>query len=354
MPVTIKVNGVANSLVHKGSGGVSAATIPDVCKTPSPGGPVPIPYPNVSQSATLVKGTTTIRADGMMAANKGSEFALSNGDEPGTLGGVKSSTFMKESSWITYSFDVKLQGKGAARLTDKKFQNHQNTVDLGGILQAPVNVQAELRVVCEIICRCDTAPTPSRSGQSDLKQQCVTQALRALDNATFDKSTMKPEISYDMTQATPAPMMHRGGNGLAPSDFWQGRARQIPGYRPGTGMVRRPDVVIVADPGLPPVQSNLKAVVEIKFPPDRSDPRQIAAYERIAGGDPDRVVELNPQECGCKPPQPQPEPARVPAPSPGQVLLGAALLLAAAALILSPVPGDEVAVGAAGLALLGL
>ena len=34
MPVTIKVNGVANSLVHKGSNGVSVATLPDVCKTP--------------------------------------------------------------------------------------------------------------------------------------------------------------------------------------------------------------------------------------------------------------------------------------------------------------------------------
>ena len=39
MPVTVKVNGTANSLVHKGSNGISMATIPDVCKTPSPGGP---------------------------------------------------------------------------------------------------------------------------------------------------------------------------------------------------------------------------------------------------------------------------------------------------------------------------
>jgi hypothetical protein len=39
MPVSIKVNGVFNSLVHKGSGGISIATIPDVCKTPEPGGP---------------------------------------------------------------------------------------------------------------------------------------------------------------------------------------------------------------------------------------------------------------------------------------------------------------------------
>lgn len=132
MPVTVKVNGTVNSLVHKGSNGISMATIPDVCKTPSPGGPVPIPYPNISQSATLAKGTTTVKADGMMIAIKGSEFSLSNGDNAGVAGGVKSSTFMKESTWFLYSFDVKMDGQNAARLTDKKFQNHENTADLAG------------------------------------------------------------------------------------------------------------------------------------------------------------------------------------------------------------------------------
>lgn len=141
MPVTVKVNGRANSLVHKGSNGVSTATLPDVCKTPSPGGPVPVPYPNVSQSATLDKGTTTVKADGgMMIATKGSEFSLSNGDNAGVAGGVKSSTFMKESTWILYSFDVKMDGSNACRLTDKKFQNHENTADMAGELQAPKDV----------------------------------------------------------------------------------------------------------------------------------------------------------------------------------------------------------------------
>ena len=144
MPVSVKVNGLANSLVHKGSNGVSVATMPDVCKTPSPGGPVPIPYPNISQSITLAKGTTTVKADGgMMIANKGSEFSLSNGDNAGVAGGVKSSTFMKESTWILYSFDVKMDGKGACRLSDKKFQNHENAADLSGACQPPVTV-AEL------------------------------------------------------------------------------------------------------------------------------------------------------------------------------------------------------------------
>jgi uncharacterized Zn-binding protein involved in type VI secretion len=140
MPVTVKVNGASNSLVHKGSNHISMATVPDVCKTPSPGGPVPIPYPNISQSATLAKGTTTVKADGMMAAIKGSEFSLSNGDEPGVAGGVKSSTFIKESTWILYSFDVKMDGQNACRLTDKKFQNHENTADLGGAVGPPVVV----------------------------------------------------------------------------------------------------------------------------------------------------------------------------------------------------------------------
>jgi len=137
MGVTINVNGL--SLCHKASGGFSAATIPDVCKTPSPGGPVPIPYPNIATEQDLAKGTTTVKADGgNMCANYGSEFSRSTGDEPGTVGGVLSGTFIKEATWITYSFDVKLEGKGACRLTDKMFHNHQNTVNLAGKIHSPL------------------------------------------------------------------------------------------------------------------------------------------------------------------------------------------------------------------------
>jgi len=82
MGVTININGL--SLAHKGSTGVATATLPDVCKTPSPGGPVPLPYPNVAMVSDLVKGTKTVKADGKMAANKGSELSRSSGDEPGT------------------------------------------------------------------------------------------------------------------------------------------------------------------------------------------------------------------------------------------------------------------------------
>ena len=134
MSLTININNL--SLCHKGSKGTTTATLPDVCKTPAPGGPVPVPYPNIAFARDLMKGTTTIKADGgNMSAKYGSEFFKSTGDEAGTVGGVVSSTFIKEASWITYSFDVKFEGNGACRLTDKMFHNHQNTVNMAGLLQ---------------------------------------------------------------------------------------------------------------------------------------------------------------------------------------------------------------------------
>ncbi|MER8752823.1 DUF4150 domain-containing protein [Mesorhizobium sp. M1050] len=131
MPSHIVVNGLG--LTYKGTIGLSIATIPDVCKTPSPGGPIPLPYPNIANQGTLKDGTTTVVAKGgKMIAIKGSQYGMSSGDEPGTVGGVKSNVFKKATDWITYSFDVKMDGKNACRHTDKKFHNDKNTVDLAG------------------------------------------------------------------------------------------------------------------------------------------------------------------------------------------------------------------------------
>ncbi len=152
MGVTININGL--SLAHKGSTGIATATIPDVCKTPSPGGPIPLPYPNVAMVSDLAKGTKTIKTDGKMAANKGSEMSRSSGDEPGTAGGVKSSTFAKEATWMLYSFDVMLEGKNACRLTDKLFMNHQNTVCLAGFVNPIILKKEGLGAYCKALLEC--------------------------------------------------------------------------------------------------------------------------------------------------------------------------------------------------------
>lgn len=132
MPITIEVNKL--SLVHKGSEGVSLATLPDLCITP----PImlPIGYPNVTFSKDLAHGTTTVSADGgSPIAVRGSEFNPSTGDELGLGGGILSGVNMGESTWITYSMDVKIEGRNACRLTDKKFHNHVNTVNTAGEMQ---------------------------------------------------------------------------------------------------------------------------------------------------------------------------------------------------------------------------
>lgn len=100
--ITININGI--TLCHKGSGGVSHNTLPDVCKTPFG---VPVAYENEAYSADLVKGTTSVFADGgNMIANMGSQFARSVFDEPGSMGGIISGTNKAETDWITHSFDV--------------------------------------------------------------------------------------------------------------------------------------------------------------------------------------------------------------------------------------------------------
>lgn len=68
------------SAVHKSSTGISIA-FPDVCKTPSAPGPVPIPYPNFATKAVAAQ---KVKLQGGTVATKGAVFK-STGDEAGTM-----------------------------------------------------------------------------------------------------------------------------------------------------------------------------------------------------------------------------------------------------------------------------
>lgn len=120
----ILING--RSVVTEKSKGIAVA-FPDVCKTPSPAGPIPVPYPNVSKSADLSKGTKTIQIEGAAIMIRGSEFSTSTGDEPGSLGGVISGKTKGKAVPISYSFDVKFEGKLVVRNFDLVISNDMNT-----------------------------------------------------------------------------------------------------------------------------------------------------------------------------------------------------------------------------------
>ena len=119
----------ANSrgISHKGSGGMSIV-FPDVCKTPSPAGPIPIPYPNIGKSSDTTNGPKKVKTDGQMPMVKGAKYAMSTGDEAGSAGGVLSSTTKGECEFMLYSFDVKFEGKNVCRMGDPLWHNKKNIV----------------------------------------------------------------------------------------------------------------------------------------------------------------------------------------------------------------------------------
>jgi hypothetical protein len=134
MTVTVSVNNL--TVVHAGSSGKSIA-FPDVCKTPSPAGPVPLPYPNVAQSADTDQGASTVTCDGNPVCVKDSNFSTSTGDEAGSAGGgVVSNKTKGKAEFVNFSFDVKFEGKSVPRALDLMLHNDQNTPPFP-LLQGP-------------------------------------------------------------------------------------------------------------------------------------------------------------------------------------------------------------------------
>jgi len=113
-------------IAHKNSGGMSIA-FPDVCKTPSPGGPIPIPYPNIAMASDTSDGPKKVKIDGAMPMTKGAKYSMSSGDEAGSAGGgVVSSKNKGAAEFMLYSFDVKFEGKNVCRMGDPLFHNDKN------------------------------------------------------------------------------------------------------------------------------------------------------------------------------------------------------------------------------------
>jgi hypothetical protein len=137
MPATVNANKM--SLVHKSSVGISTI-FPDACKTPTPGGPVPIPYPNIAMSSDTADGASTVKADGNPLMLKSSNYSRSSGDEAGTAMGVVSNKNMGKATPVMTSMDVKADGNGVMRLTDMMQQNvgGSGNTPPGTNLQPPV------------------------------------------------------------------------------------------------------------------------------------------------------------------------------------------------------------------------
>lgn len=124
MGATVSAN--MRTVVHKKSSGIAIA-FPDVCKTPTPAGPIPIPYPNIAMSSDTDKGSKKVKADGEPIMLKDSNFKMSTGDEAGSAQGVVSNKIKGKAEFVLYSFDVKVEGKNVPRMLDLMLQNKDSS-----------------------------------------------------------------------------------------------------------------------------------------------------------------------------------------------------------------------------------
>lgn len=136
--------------VTKGSNGIAAATIPNICKMPGPPAPfVPTPLPNIGKSDDSPKGySTSVKIEGHTVAIRGASFG-SMGDvaSQGTGGGIVSSCTQGRTTFIgPGSLNVKIEGKNVQLLGDPMLNNcasggsPANAATMMGVIQGPAGM----------------------------------------------------------------------------------------------------------------------------------------------------------------------------------------------------------------------
>ncbi len=99
---------------------------PDVCLTPTPAGPTPVPYPNTAQGTMAVNAVYHVLFAGAPAHTLATSIPLTNGDNAGVNGGVASGTVMQKARHTVGCSTVLIGGKPATRLTSPTLQNSTN------------------------------------------------------------------------------------------------------------------------------------------------------------------------------------------------------------------------------------
>lgn len=122
-------------------GGTNTA-FPDVCKTPTPAGPIPLPYPNISEGMTAIPTQFSVLYEFMPGHNYVTETPLSQGDDAGVAGGAVSQMDMSTSKQLLCSTGVLISVMPATRMTDMTGQNGVMPNSVGATL-----VPAQVKVL---------------------------------------------------------------------------------------------------------------------------------------------------------------------------------------------------------------
>nr|WP_321465993.1 DUF4150 domain-containing protein [uncultured Desulfobulbus sp.] len=101
---------------------------PDVCLTPTPVGPVPIPYPNLAELPMALPPSTSLNhfISMMPAHNMGTTVPMSMGDNAGVVGGVASGMMMGQARTTMGSVKVFTGGMPSSKWLSPALQNMTN------------------------------------------------------------------------------------------------------------------------------------------------------------------------------------------------------------------------------------
>lgn len=125
-----KVYANGREISGKKSGHKVLGAMPDVCLSPPspPAGPVPVPYPNFSDAGDTAEGSKSVKIGGKPVGLKNkSSYKKSKGDEAATRNfgmGVVSHAISGPSKYVSWSFDVKIEGENVIRHLDLTMGNH--------------------------------------------------------------------------------------------------------------------------------------------------------------------------------------------------------------------------------------
>ena len=119
--------------------GGDCMAFPDTCKTPTPVGTIPTPYPNTAQLMQANPGTcpTKVTIMNQPPLTKQTIIPATAGDEAGAAGGVVSGAIKGPAQAKTASLKVKIEGNPAVRQGDIWGQNGTNANAPAGIQASP-------------------------------------------------------------------------------------------------------------------------------------------------------------------------------------------------------------------------
>lgn len=124
-------------------GGMCANTPPDSCKTPTPSGTPPIPYPNTGQCTQATGFSNKVKFVQKNAIHVMSEIPMSSGDEAGTAGGVSSGVNMNKIQWKKGSSKVKVEGNQVAYSTTTTGHNGSSS-NITGTQASPSQMKVKV------------------------------------------------------------------------------------------------------------------------------------------------------------------------------------------------------------------